>query len=365
MSLEANPQASAAPTSPSPTVQDDDTDVRDYGALFEEPEAPSGNPAATPEPAKPSEGAAPDAAGRSSVGVPASPQTPSADDGVIDWKDEDGEKKFNVYEHFRDPEKRKVLRDLIEKGHAFERVVPRREAAATREAFKEIQAHAEEQGYTLTWDANAQKVRIAPKVSSPQSGQVATPTGQAAQDADPLATEERELRAKIKAAELVDPDWLIRLQEIIAERKNAPLVSWKASQEQAARQAAERQFEQNLSSFRTQYRAAKAGSFEGLSDAEYAGLVKGFADSSKTWEELRAKLDSYAARIDKAVQARVASMTKAGAPAAQARGPAPAAPPVNGGTAVAPGGGANGTKKETVSTFDRGAFQKELDEFFG
>lgn len=353
---------------PAPKVQDDDTSVSDYGAMFEESEAQiASDAAATPAPAAPARDDRPPADATAAPRTPAAEPTPAtpapADDGVVDWKDEDGEKKFNVYEHFRDPEKRKVLRDLIEKGHAFERVIPRREAAATREAFKEIQAQAEEQGYSLVWDATAQKVRIVPK-----SGQVATPPASAEHsppaDVATLRAKRQALAQRVKEG---DSDAIVEdysLQGQIHDAEMSEIRAWKATQERASTTAATREFERNLGAFGKQYRTAKAGTFEGFSDAEYTGLVKSFADSSKTWEELRSKLDGYAARIDRAVQARIAQMTKAGSPAAQQRAPAPAAAPVMGGNPGPQGGGDNG-KKTPVSTYDKAGFKKELDDFFG
>lgn len=354
---------------PAPQVQDADTSVSDYGAMFEESEAQiASDAAATPAQAAPPRDDRPPADATAAPRAPAAEPTtetpaPAADDGVVDWKDEDGEKKFNVYEHFRDPEKRKILRDLIEKGHAFERVIPRREATATREAFKEIQAHAEEQGYSVTWDATAKKVRIAPK-----SGQVATPPASAEHappaDVATLRAQRQALAQRVKAG---DSDAIVEdysLQGQIHDAEMAEIRAWKAQQERVVTTAATREFERNLNAFGKQYRTAKSGSFEGLSDDDYAGLVKGFADQSKTWEELRSKLDGYASRIDRAVQARIAQMTKAGSPAAQQRAPAPAAAPVMGGN-PGPQGGGGGGSKTPVSTYDKDGFKKELDDFFG
>lgn len=361
-----------------PVVQDNDDGVTDYGSMFDEaekhvsggaappadpkpasaaPAAPAAPPAAAPA-TPPAEGAKPPAA-------PAEPAAPASPDDwmkPVEWKDEEGEKNEDVVALLKTPEGRKRIREVWEKGNAFDRVLPRREDRAIATAFKQMQEQVAQDGYDLSWDAQAQRVRIARK-----AGQEATPP--APSSPGPQTADVATLRARRAAlakdvaegyTDAIVEDNLLRDQ--IHEAEMAALRNWQTQVEQERAAVQQRQFEANLTEFGNQCRTARQASFSGLDDAEYRSLVKSLAAQSKTWEELQGKLNAYADRLDRAVQARIAKMT--GSPQPGARGPAPAAPPAMAGSPPAAGGATVDRSKLKTSTFGGAAYDKELDEFF-
>jgi len=268
-------------------------------------------------------------------------------------------------EWVKDPTKPPPLMDTIQKGRAFDRAVER----AKQDAQTTTQKQANDwyanwfrsQGYTTVKDPTAPNGF---RLVGPQATTPAAST--APQDNDPLAIEERELKAKIKAAPQTDPDWLDRLSEIRAERatkraKAEALAEWRAEQQKTEATSREQREEAEAQKWFygeiDKLIAVRAKDFEGLPDAEsrkqrlrdYAfrtgeeAARKGRIAVDAAQEIIRAEADGLAS----ARRAWATSVTDTARPAA---------PPVVGG-APATGGG----KKKPDLTTDAG-WDEALDD---
>lgn len=230
------------------------------------PPAPSpsvGQPSPnTPTPDTTSEGAP----------VPAAGPTPAETKRrLLKVKIDHEEKEIDLEAEYDDEGKRKTLAETYQKGYGYDRALERarsEQAQAVRQAWTEF---AEDHGYAVV-EAPGTKWgwKLAPK-------QATTPATATSPDTDPLTTEEREIQAKIDAADVVDPKWLRRLSQIDAERARlAAIKEWEGKQSAAAQEAQRaRRYEEAKAWMNGEIEklvTARTKSFDGLSPVRLARL---------------------------------------------------------------------------------------------
>lgn len=267
---------------------------------------------------------------------------------------------------FADEAKAKRLKENFEKGYGSDRRVEREREEARKATAKTWADWLRSQGYEMAQDpTNPSGWKLVAK-------QVAKPAAATPDDSDPLAMEEKGLREKIKAAEVVDPDWLIRLSEIRAERaKQGAMKEWEAKQEAQAQKVREARESEDRTTQQKAMREralsavnaeigktieARAKSFDGpdkerrltrLRALAVAASEEAAADQSKDWDAVLAAAKQVVLDEADDLDARVKHYRESLSQQPQR----PEATPIIGTTPA--GGGSSGKPKNIDEALDR------------
>jgi len=278
---------------------------------------------------------------------PAAPATTAAQRRLLKLKEDGVETDFDLDDAYADETKRADLAAKIQLGRQHDKIIERRLRQQESDQATWIQQQAEANGFRLVFDPATQTLQFVPKAGSAPNTTTppASATPSSPPDTDQILRRMEELEAAIGEgdAEAIKENAQLTRKLAKAQRDEAnQLRQWRRERdEERTSQQQQTVLERQVTAVQGVF-AKHSAAFDGWDDDRKAVLVSGIRARSTSFDDLLAKLDSWAVFEASRHPAK---------PAVPATPPAKSPPPVHGGAAPPAGGGSK--RAAPKSTFEK------------